>query len=79
MDPEIHFRSHQSHKESVSHTKTDCEPSVSKSETVKNSNRFRLERFGKAMSGTGFWEAPDAILNGMDGIFPNICANFSSA
>jgi hypothetical protein len=28
-----------------------------------NANRFRLERFGKAMSGTCSWEAPGAILN----------------
>ncbi|KAL0959228.1 hypothetical protein HGRIS_014504 [Hohenbuehelia grisea] len=27
-------------------------------------NRFRLERFGKAMVGTGSWEAPGAVLNG---------------
>ncbi|TFK34695.1 hypothetical protein BDQ12DRAFT_689414 [Crucibulum laeve] len=31
-----------------------------------NPNRFRLERFGKAMSGTGSWEAPGAVLNGFD-------------
>ncbi|KAF9447111.1 hypothetical protein P691DRAFT_776367 [Macrolepiota fuliginosa MF-IS2] len=31
-----------------------------------NSNRFRLERFGKAMSGTCSWEAPGAILNSFD-------------
>ncbi|KAF9559940.1 hypothetical protein CPC08DRAFT_665869, partial [Agrocybe pediades] len=31
-----------------------------------NSNRFRLERFGKAMSGTDGWEAPGAALNGFD-------------
>lgn len=30
-----------------------------------NSNRFRLERFGKAMSGTDGWEAPGAALNGI--------------
>lgn len=29
-----------------------------------NPNRFRLERFGKAMSGTDGWEAPGAVLNG---------------
>ena len=28
-----------------------------------NANRFRLERFGKAMSGTSSWEVPSAILN----------------
>ncbi|KAJ7143712.1 hypothetical protein C8R44DRAFT_845906 [Mycena epipterygia] len=31
-----------------------------------NPNRFRLERFGKAMAGTGSWEAPGAVLNGFD-------------
>ncbi|KAF7368821.1 O-methyltransferase [Mycena venus] len=31
-----------------------------------NSNRFRLERFGKAMAGTGSWEAPGAVLHGFD-------------
>uniref|UniRef100_A0A8H8CE44 O-methyltransferase C-terminal domain-containing protein n=1 Tax=Psilocybe cubensis TaxID=181762 RepID=A0A8H8CE44_PSICU len=31
-----------------------------------NPNRFRLERFGKAMSGTDGWEAPGAALNGFD-------------
>jgi hypothetical protein len=30
----------------------------------KNPNRFRLERFGKAMSGSVSWEAPSAVLNG---------------
>lgn len=27
-------------------------------------NRFRLERFGKAMSGTESWETPGAVLHG---------------
>ncbi len=31
---------------------------------VTQSNRFRLERFGKAMVGTASWEAPYAILHG---------------
>ncbi|KAJ3999098.1 hypothetical protein F5050DRAFT_1565815 [Lentinula boryana] len=31
-----------------------------------NPNRFRLERFGKAMTGTASWEAPGAVLNGFD-------------
>ncbi|KAJ3569053.1 hypothetical protein NP233_g5308 [Leucocoprinus birnbaumii] len=31
-----------------------------------NANRFRVERFGKAMSGTCSWEAPGAILNSFD-------------
>ena len=44
--------------------KTDSKPSIRKSETIKNFNRFRLERFGKAMSGTGSWEVPGAVLNG---------------
>ncbi|KAF8066927.1 O-methyltransferase [Lyophyllum atratum] len=29
-------------------------------------NKFRLERFGTAMSGTGSWEAPGAVLNGFN-------------
>lgn len=29
-----------------------------------NWNRFRLERFGKAMTGTDGWEAPGAVLHG---------------
>ncbi|KAJ7595702.1 O-methyltransferase [Mycena floridula] len=31
-----------------------------------NPNRFRLERFGKAMSGTEGWETPGAVLHGFD-------------
>lgn len=31
---------------------------------LENPNKFRLERFGKAMTGTDGWEAPGAILNG---------------
>ncbi|KAJ3489203.1 hypothetical protein NLJ89_g11550 [Agrocybe chaxingu] len=31
-----------------------------------NSNRFRLARFGKAMTGTDGWEVPGAVLNGFD-------------
>ncbi|KAF9462557.1 hypothetical protein BDZ94DRAFT_1309633 [Collybia nuda] len=31
-----------------------------------NPNIFRLERFGKAMSGTESWEAPGAVLTGFD-------------
>ncbi|KAJ7434528.1 O-methyltransferase, partial [Mycena galericulata] len=31
-----------------------------------NPNRFRLERFGRAMAGTGSWEAPGAVLHGFD-------------
>lgn len=31
---------------------------------VTQGNRFRLERFGKAMVGTASWEAPYAILHG---------------
>ncbi|KAJ6461096.1 O-methyltransferase [Mycena sanguinolenta] len=34
--------------------------------TPTNPNRFRLERFGKAMAGTGSWEAPGAVLHGFD-------------
>jgi hypothetical protein len=29
-----------------------------------NPNRYRLERFGKAMSGSVSWEVPAAVLNG---------------
>ncbi|KAJ7689893.1 hypothetical protein B0H14DRAFT_3175933 [Mycena olivaceomarginata] len=29
-------------------------------------NRFRLERFGKAMGGTASWEAPGPVLHGFD-------------
>lgn len=56
IDPENSYRIHQ--------LRTDSKPSIRKSETIKDSNRFRLERFGKAMSGTGSWEAPGAVLNG---------------
>lgn len=31
-----------------------------------NSNRYRLERFGTAMTGTDSWEVPGAVLNGFD-------------
>ncbi|KAJ7171095.1 O-methyltransferase [Mycena filopes] len=31
-----------------------------------NPNQFRLERFGKAMTGTGSWEVPGAVLHGFD-------------
>ncbi|KAJ7202040.1 O-methyltransferase [Mycena pura] len=31
-----------------------------------NPNQFRLERFGKAMAGTGNWEVPGAVLHGFD-------------
>ncbi|KAF8811230.1 hypothetical protein BYT27DRAFT_7252947 [Phlegmacium glaucopus] len=66
MDPENDYRSHQLRKRSAIHTRTDSDPSVNESETVRKSNRFRLERFGKAMSGTESWEAPGAVLNGFD-------------
>ncbi|KAF7303632.1 O-methyltransferase [Mycena indigotica] len=33
---------------------------------ASNPNQFRLERFGKAMAGTGSWEAPGAVLAGFD-------------
>ncbi|KAF9044375.1 hypothetical protein BJ165DRAFT_1612036 [Panaeolus papilionaceus] len=50
----------------TSQTSNDSE-ALSVSENVKeNSNRFRLERFGKAMTGTEGWEAPGAILQGFD-------------
>ncbi|KAJ7821681.1 hypothetical protein B0H14DRAFT_3471315 [Mycena olivaceomarginata] len=32
----------------------------------RNPNRFRMERFGQAMAGTGSWEAPGAVLHGFD-------------
>jgi len=35
------------------------------SRSIPNINRFRLERFGKAMSGTGSWELPGAVFMGM--------------
>ncbi|KAJ7910449.1 O-methyltransferase-domain-containing protein [Mycena leptocephala] len=35
-------------------------------DTNPNPNRFRLERFGKAMAGTGSWEALGAVLHGFD-------------
>ncbi|KAF6752864.1 hypothetical protein DFP72DRAFT_442350 [Ephemerocybe angulata] len=33
---------------------------------IPNLSRFRLERFGKAMSGTGSWEAPGAVFGGFN-------------
>ena len=68
IDPENNCRSYQLRKKSVSHIGTDSGPSISRSEMVRSSNRFRLERFGKAMSGTGSWEVPGAVLNGKDWI-----------
>ncbi|KIM43500.1 hypothetical protein M413DRAFT_18022 [Hebeloma cylindrosporum] len=49
-------------------TSTDSEAvsPVRKNDDSGNSNRFRLERFGKAMSGTDGWETPGAVLNGFD-------------
>ncbi|KAG5634918.1 hypothetical protein H0H81_000331 [Sphagnurus paluster] len=47
--------------------KKDAANTMSKSgEGIRNPSRFRLERFGTAMSGTGSWEAPGAVLNGLD-------------
>jgi hypothetical protein len=44
---------------------TDSESSSpAKGHDARKSNRFRLERFGKAMSGTEGWETPGAVLNG---------------
>ena len=44
---------------------TDSESSsLAKNDDARKSNRFRLERFGKAMSGTDGWETPGAVLNG---------------
>ena len=31
---------------------------------TENPNRYRLERFGAAMQGTGSWESPGAVLHG---------------
>ena len=31
---------------------------------AENPNRYRLERFGAAMQGTGSWESPGAVLHG---------------
>ena len=31
----------------------------------RNPNRYRLERFGKAMSGSVSWEVPGAVLHGV--------------
>ncbi|PPQ94374.1 hypothetical protein CVT25_000598 [Psilocybe cyanescens] len=46
--------------------KFDSNENTSAQENVKeNANRFRLERFGKAMSDTDGWEAPGAALNGV--------------
>ncbi|KAF8965428.1 hypothetical protein BDZ97DRAFT_781639 [Flammula alnicola] len=51
----------------VSPTSTDSESSSTvKDQYIGNSNRFRLERFGKAMSGTDGWETPGAVLNAFD-------------
>lgn len=33
--------------------------------SLANSNRYRLERFGTAMTGTDSWEVPGAVLNGL--------------
>ena len=41
-----------------------------------NGNRYRLERFGKAMSGTGSWEAPGAVLNGESAFPPSVYSCF---
>ncbi|TFK23982.1 hypothetical protein FA15DRAFT_694701 [Coprinopsis marcescibilis] len=53
---------------SDAHGNADLQSPGSTSELlpVENPNRFRLERFGKAMSGTGSWEAPGAVFNGFD-------------
>ena len=57
IDSENSYRSHQ--------LRTDSKLFIRKSETIKNSNRFRLERFENALSGTGSWEVPGAVLNGI--------------
>ncbi|KAF5309920.1 hypothetical protein D9619_010605 [Psilocybe cf. subviscida] len=40
--------------------------SSSRAAIGSSDNNYRLERFGKAMSGTDGWEAPGAVLNGFD-------------
>jgi hypothetical protein len=44
--------------------KTTDEPNLGQTVQEKNPNRYRLERFGKAMSGSVSWEVPAAVLNG---------------
>jgi hypothetical protein len=61
IDPENSYRIHQ--------LRTYSKPSTRKLDAVKKSNKFRLERFGKAMTGTGSWEVPGAVLNGKAEIF----------
>ncbi|KAF8154769.1 hypothetical protein B0H34DRAFT_783839 [Crassisporium funariophilum] len=53
-------------KLSINHAGTDSESGDTQNVSVRSANRFRLERFGKAMTGTASWEAPGAILNGFD-------------
>jgi hypothetical protein len=51
----------------VATNRGDTNPNPNRGDTNPNSNpnRFRLERFGKAMAGTGSWEAPGAVLHGV--------------
>ena len=51
------------HKRMSKRDLSDCSPAA-----FSDINRFRLERFGKAMSGTGSWEAPGGVLSGKSGI-----------
>jgi hypothetical protein len=37
-----------------------------------NPNQFRLERFGKAMTGTDSWEVPGAVLHGEYDLLPPV-------
>jgi len=45
--------------------KTADETGLGETAQDGNPNRYRLERFGKAMSGSVSWEVPAAVLNGM--------------
>lgn len=47
------------------------------SDPLANPNRFRLERFGKAMTGTESWEVPGAVLNGNVHSSSSILSNLS--
>ncbi|KAL0577536.1 hypothetical protein V5O48_004434 [Marasmius crinis-equi] len=61
-------RSDLSHRHGLSHKKGSSD--VVKSQLTNgqpdNPNRFRLERFGIAMTGTDSWEVPGAIFNGFE-------------
>ncbi|KAK1230958.1 hypothetical protein PQX77_005932 [Marasmius sp. AFHP31] len=57
------------HRYTPSHKKGSSDAflkSQSTSSQPDNPNRFRLERFGVAMTGTDSWEVPGAVFNGFD-------------